>query len=114
MSCMGHYRLWRYPQYIGNSDNSRHSIYRCRRRPTDPEPANRVTCQPANRPRSAHMRTRKLGQGLEVSALGLGCMGLSMAYGPPTERNAAIALIRRAVDNGVSFFDTAEVYGPFL
>jgi aryl-alcohol dehydrogenase-like predicted oxidoreductase len=55
-----------------------------------------------------------LGQGLEVSALGLGCMGLSMAYGPPTERNAAIALIRRAVDNGVTFFDTAEVYGPFL
>jgi len=59
------------------------------------------------------MENRKLGQGLEVSALGLGCMGLSMAYGPPTERNAAIALIRRAVDNGVTFFDTAEVYGPF-
>jgi aryl-alcohol dehydrogenase-like predicted oxidoreductase len=60
-----------------------------------------------------HMQTRTLGQGLEVSALGLGCMGLSMAYGPPTERNFAIALIRRAVDNGVTFFDTAEVYGPF-
>jgi aryl-alcohol dehydrogenase-like predicted oxidoreductase len=59
------------------------------------------------------MQTRTLGQGLEVSALGLGCMGLSHAYGAPTERNAAIALIRRAVDNGVTFFDTAEVYGPF-
>ena len=59
------------------------------------------------------MQTRTLGQGLEVSALGLGCMGLSMAYGPPTERQAAIALIRRAVDHGVTFFDTAEVYGPF-
>jgi aryl-alcohol dehydrogenase-like predicted oxidoreductase len=60
------------------------------------------------------METRKLGQGLEVSALGLGCMGLSMAYGPPTERNAAIALVRRAFDHGVTFFDTAEVYGPFV
>jgi len=59
------------------------------------------------------MQTRTLGSGLEVSALGLGCMGLSMAYGPPTERQAAIALIRRAVDHGVTFFDTAEVYGPF-
>jgi aryl-alcohol dehydrogenase-like predicted oxidoreductase len=59
------------------------------------------------------MEQRKLGQGLEVSALGLGCMGLSMAYGAPTERNAAIALLRGAVDRGVTFFDTAEVYGPF-
>jgi aryl-alcohol dehydrogenase-like predicted oxidoreductase len=60
------------------------------------------------------MDTRKLGNGgLEVSALGLGCMGLSFGYGPPTERKAAIALIRSAVDRGVTFFDTAEVYGPF-
>jgi aryl-alcohol dehydrogenase-like predicted oxidoreductase len=58
------------------------------------------------------MQTRRLGE-LEVSALGLGCMGLSFAYGPPTDRAEAIGLIRRAVDRGVAFFDTAEVYGPF-
>ena len=61
------------------------------------------------------MKSRALGRsGLTVSALGLGCMGLSHGYGQPTERDAAIALIRAAVDRGVSFFDTAEVYGPFL
>lgn len=60
------------------------------------------------------MRQRRLGpNGLEVSALGLGCMGLSHGFGPATERGAAATLIRRAVDLGVSFFDTAEVYGPF-
>jgi len=59
------------------------------------------------------MEKRKLGQGLEVSALGLGCMGLSHAYGAPMEKNAAIALLRHAFDRGVTFFDTAEVYGPF-
>ena len=59
------------------------------------------------------MQTRKLGDGLEVSALGLGCMGLSFAYGPATEKSQAIALIRAAVERGVTFFDTAEVYGPF-
>jgi len=60
------------------------------------------------------MHTRKLGStGLEVSAIGLGCMGLSFGYGPATEREAAIALIRAAVERGVTFFDTAEVYGPF-
>jgi aryl-alcohol dehydrogenase-like predicted oxidoreductase len=60
------------------------------------------------------MQTRKLGStGLEVSAIGLGCMGLSFGYGPATERDAAIALIRAAVERGVTFFDTAEVYGPF-
>lgn len=60
------------------------------------------------------MQKRKLGNsGLEVSALGLGCMGLSFGYGPPTEPQQAIALIRAAVDQGVTFFDTAEIYGPF-
>lgn len=59
------------------------------------------------------MQKRKLGQGLEVSAIGLGCMGLSFGYGQVTEKTAAIALIRAAVERGVTFFDTAEVYGPF-
>jgi aryl-alcohol dehydrogenase-like predicted oxidoreductase len=60
------------------------------------------------------MQKRKLGQGgLEVSAIGLGCMGMSFAYGPPPEKQAMIALLRSAVDRGVTFFDTAEVYGPF-
>lgn len=59
------------------------------------------------------METRTLGQGgLEVSALGLGCMGLSFGYGPATDRREAIALIRAAHDQGVTFFDTAEAYGP--
>ncbi len=59
------------------------------------------------------MRKRTLGNGgLEVSALGLGCMGLSFGYGPATEKDEAIKLIRTAVDRGVTFFDTAEVYGP--
>lgn len=61
------------------------------------------------------MITRKLGnQGLEVSTLGLGCMGLSFAFGPATEKQEAIKLIRRAVELGVTFFDTAEIYGPYL
>jgi aryl-alcohol dehydrogenase-like predicted oxidoreductase len=60
------------------------------------------------------MQKRTLGRsGLEVSALGLGCMGLSFGYGPAVETQAGIALIRKAVDLGVTFFDTAEVYGPF-
>ena len=59
------------------------------------------------------MRTRTLGNGLEVSALGLGCMGLSFGYGPATAKEAAIKLIRTAYDQGVTFFDTAEIYGPF-
>lgn len=59
------------------------------------------------------MQTRTLGKnGLEVSAIGLGCMGLSYGYGPATDRSAAIGLIRRAHELGVSFFDTAEAYGP--
>ncbi len=61
------------------------------------------------------MQKRELGKsGLEVSAIGLGCMGLSFGYGPATERRQAIALIRAAFDRGVTFFDTAEAYGPFL
>ncbi len=60
------------------------------------------------------MQKRKLGKSnLEVSALGLGCMGLSYGYGPPVEKQEGISLIRAAVDQGVTFFDTAEVYGPF-
>ena len=60
------------------------------------------------------MQKRKLGKsGLEVSALGLGCMGMSFSYGPPKDKPEMIALIRAAVDRGVTFFDTAEVYGPF-
>ncbi len=56
---------------------------------------------------------RTLGDGLVVSALGLGCMGMSQSYGPSPERPEMIRLIRAAVDRGVTFFDTAEVYGPF-
>lgn len=57
--------------------------------------------------------TRKLGQGLEVSALGLGCMGMSFGYGPAHDEQEMISVVRAAVDLGVTFFDTAEVYGPF-
>jgi len=60
------------------------------------------------------MQKRKLGQsGIEVSALGFGCMGLSANYGPPVEREEGIRIIRAAIDRGVTFFDTAEAYGPF-
>jgi aryl-alcohol dehydrogenase-like predicted oxidoreductase len=60
------------------------------------------------------MLTRTLGRsGLEVSALGLGCMGMSSGYGPPADRHAMLALLRKAFERGVTFFDTAEAYGPF-
>jgi aryl-alcohol dehydrogenase-like predicted oxidoreductase len=59
------------------------------------------------------MEKRILGNGLEVSALGLGCMGLSFGYGPATEKQEAIKLIRAAFERGITFFDTAEAYGPF-
>src|SRR6202047_1117565 len=60
------------------------------------------------------MKKRKLGKGnLEVSAIGLGCMGMSSGYGPPSDKKEMISLIRTAVERGVTFFDTAEAYGPF-
>lgn len=60
------------------------------------------------------MQTRKLGKSnLEVSAVGLGCMGMSFGYGPPKDKDEMISLLRTAVERGVTFFDTAEVYGPF-
>ena len=61
------------------------------------------------------MKKRKLGKStLEVSSLGLGCMGLSYGYGPAADKQHGISLIRAAVDHGVTFFDTAEAYGPFV
>ena len=60
------------------------------------------------------MQKRKLGtSNLEVSAIGLGCMGMSFSYGPPKDKQEMITLLRAAVDRGITFFDTAEVYGPF-
>src|SRR6266481_6295593 len=60
------------------------------------------------------MKKRKLGKsGLEVSAIGLGCMGMNFGYGPPKNKKEMISLIRSAVERGVTFFDTAEAYGPF-
>ena len=60
------------------------------------------------------LEKRKLGNSnLEVSALGLGCMGMSFSYGPPADKQEMISLIRAAVERGITFFDTAEVYGPF-
>ncbi|SNT65450.1 pyridoxine 4-dehydrogenase [Asanoa hainanensis] len=59
------------------------------------------------------MEKRTLGNGLEVSAIGLGCMGLSHGFGPPVDHEDGIDLVRAAVDSGVTFFDTAQVYGPF-
>src|SRR6516225_10660280 len=61
------------------------------------------------------MQKRKLGKSdLEVSALGLGCMGMSFSYGPPKDKKEMTDLLHAAVDRGITFFDTAEVYGPFL
>ena len=60
------------------------------------------------------MQKRKLGNSnLEVSAIGLGCMGMSFSYGPPKDKQEMISLLHAAVERGVTFFDTAEVYGPF-
>ena len=61
------------------------------------------------------MQKRNLGNSnLEVSALGLGCMGMSFSYGPSQNKQEMIALLRAAVERGITFFDTAEVYGPFI
>src|SRR6266404_2106849 len=60
------------------------------------------------------MKTRKLGKSnLEVSAIGLGCIGMSFSYGPPKDKKEMTTLLRAAIERGVTFFDTAEVYGPF-
>src|SRR5437762_10243865 len=60
------------------------------------------------------MKKRKLGKSsLEVSALGLGCMGMSFSYGPPKDKQEMTSLLHAAVERGITFFDTAEVYGPF-
>lgn len=59
------------------------------------------------------MQERKLGDGLQVSAIGFGCMGLSSGYGQPVQKEQGISLIRAAVERGVTFFDTAEIYGPY-
>lgn len=74
------------------------------------------TCPDLSHPQEAvRMHTRTLGQGLEVSAVGLGCMGMSQSYGPnPGSRDDMIAVLRGAADEGVTFFDTAEVYGPYV
>jgi aryl-alcohol dehydrogenase-like predicted oxidoreductase len=60
------------------------------------------------------MKTRKLANDLETSAIGLGCMGLSFGLGPATDKTEAIRVIRAGVDRGVTLFDTAEGYGPFV
>ena len=61
------------------------------------------------------MQKRKLGNSnLEVSAIGLGCMGMSWSYGPPKDKQEMISVLLAAVERGITFFDTAEVYGPFL
>ena len=61
------------------------------------------------------MQKRKLGNSnLEVSAIGLGCMGMSWSYGPPKDKQEMTSLLHAAVERGVTFFDTAEVYGPLL
>src|ERR1700721_2303202 len=66
-----------------------------------------------NTPKGETMQKRKLGSNLEVSAIGLGCMGMSFNLGPAMDKKDGISLIRAAVERGVTFFDTAEVYGPF-
>ena len=64
--------------------------------------------------KTLHGKKRTLGKDLEVSAIGFGCMGLSMSYGKPTDKQQGISLLRAAVERGGTFFDTAEVYGPFV
>src|ERR1700731_5419993 len=65
--------------------------------------------------KDSNMHPRKLGNGhLEVSAVGLGCMGMSFSYGPPKDKQEMTSLLHAAVERGLTFFDTAEVYGPYL
>ena len=71
-----------------------------------------MSSKQGNVPKSTLGERRKLGT-LEVSALGLGCMNMVWAYGPPVDKDHAISVIRAAYDQGVTFFDTAEIYGPF-
>src|SRR5512134_3616897 len=76
--------------------------------------SHRDRAKPATGYRRTEMQTRKLGKsGLEVSAIGLGCMGMSFGYGPGKGREEMVAVLRGAVERGVTFFDTAQVYGPF-
>src|ERR1700685_4218311 len=78
-------------------------------------PTNNIFLGPYRPPelhRRQHMKSRKLGE-LEVSAIGLGCMDMSANFGPAGDRGEMIALLRAAVDRGITFFDTAETYGPF-
>src|SRR5881392_2944039 len=71
--------------------------------------------QRLSRVRGDKMQKRKLGNSnLEVSTLGLGCMGMSFSYGPPKDKQEMTSLLRAAVERGITFFDTAEVYGPYL
>jgi aryl-alcohol dehydrogenase-like predicted oxidoreductase len=80
----------------------------------DQETGRNAFLQEMTASKGANMHRRRLGKaGLEVSAIGLGCMGMSFGYGPPAEKSEMISLIRAAVERGVTFFDTAEVYGPF-
>src|SRR5882724_6283267 len=73
-----------------------------------------LTCGPTCGAAGGTMQKRRLGKSnLEVSAIGLGCMGMSFGYGPAGEKHEMISVIRAAVERGVTFFDTAEVYGPF-
>ena len=72
-----------------------------------------MICGISNSTERCTMQKRQLGNGLEVSAIGLGCMGMSFGLGPPIEKRQGISLIRAAVERGVTFFDTAEVYGPY-
>src|SRR5512134_3810186 len=70
--------------------------------------------RPSTTQTGVKMQKRKLGRnGLEVSTIGLGCMGMSFGYGPAADKQEMISLLRSAVERGVTFFDTAEVYGPF-
>src|SRR5258708_7515863 len=85
-----------------------------RRRPSNCLPASVGATLRRSQRRNTTMQKRILGtKGLEVSALGFGCMGISQSYGQPLSRTDGVAIIRAAVDAGVTFFDTAEVYGPY-